>query len=74
MSCYFRYMKDVLAEAGIEVTPENKKRVDQAVHDLVAVAYKNCSPTWKEVKTHIKADETARARFIEQLKQALSSA
>lgn len=25
MSCYFRHMKDVLKEAGIEVTRENKK-------------------------------------------------
>ena len=26
MSCYFRHMKDVLEEAGIDVTPKNKKR------------------------------------------------
>ncbi len=73
MSCYFRHMKDVLAEAGIEITPENKKKVDQAIHKLVAEEYKNCSPTWKAVKTHIKNDETARAQFIQKLKRAVSS-
>jgi hypothetical protein len=66
-------MKDVLAEAGIEVTQENKKQVDQAIHHLVDVEYKNCSPTWKEVKTHIKNDETARKAFIQKLKQAIPS-
>lgn len=32
MSCYFRYMKDVLKEAGVAVTPKNKKEIDQAIH------------------------------------------
>jgi hypothetical protein len=40
-------MKDVLDEAGIEVTPENKKEVDGVIHRLVEVEYKNCSPAWK---------------------------
>jgi hypothetical protein len=31
MSCYFRYMKDVLEEVGIIVTPKNKKTVDQVL-------------------------------------------
>ena len=74
MSCYFRHMKDVLADAGIKVTAENKKMVDRAIHELVAVEYKNCSPTWTAVKTHIKNDETARAQFVQKLKQAVSSA
>ena len=73
MSCYFRHMKDVLAEAGIEVTKENKKRVDQAIHHLVEVEYKDCSPTWKAVKAYIKNDETARKAFIDRLKQTISA-
>lgn len=73
MSCYFSHMKDVLADAEIEVTVENKKMIDQAIHELVAVEYKNCSPTWKTVKTHIKNDEIARAQFIDKLKLAISS-
>ena len=42
MSCYFRHLKDVLAEAGIEVTPANKKDVDRALHEIAEVAYKDC--------------------------------
>ncbi len=72
MSCYFRHMKDVLVEAGVEVTDKNKKEIDRIIHELVDVDYKNCSPTWKGVKEHIKQDETARNQFIEKLKTKLS--
>jgi hypothetical protein len=72
MSCYFRHMKDVLTEAGVEITPDNKKQIDQIIHDLVAVEYKNCSPTWKSVKEHIKSDEAMKAQFIKKLKQKLA--
>jgi len=74
MSCYFRYMKDVLEEAGVEITPENKKDIDRIIHGLVDEEYKNCSPAWKAVKTHIKADAAARRKFIEKLKQQLNRA
>jgi ribosome-binding ATPase YchF (GTP1/OBG family) len=72
VSCYFRHMKDVLVAAGVEVTNENKKEIDRIIHELVAVDYKNCSPSWKEVKKHIKQDDQARNRFIERLKKKLS--
>jgi hypothetical protein len=71
MSCYFRHMKDVLDEAGIEVNKENKKDIDRIIHTMMDVEYKNCSPTWKEVKEHIKGDGKARSRFIERLKETL---
>jgi hypothetical protein len=31
MSCYFRYMKDVFAESGISVNPQEQKR-DRSSH------------------------------------------
>ena len=71
MSCYFRHMKDVFEEAGVEVTQENKREIDRVIHEMVDVDYKNCSPAWKEVKEHIKVDEDARNLFIERLKEAL---
>ena len=73
MSCYFRHMKDVLEEIGIDVTNENKKKIDRVIHDLVEVEYKNCSPAWKAVKEQIKNDEKARNRFIKKLKKALKN-
>ena len=71
MSCYLRYMKDVLDEAGIVVTPANRKQVDQAVHQAVGVAYKDCPTTWKKVKQDITGDENKRRALIEQIKTAV---
>jgi hypothetical protein len=71
MSCYFRHIKDVLDEAGVAVTTENKKDIDRIIHDLVDVEYKNCSNTWKAVKRQIKGDDRARSQFIKRLKKEL---
>ena len=72
MSCYFRHMKDVLSEAGIQVTPGNKKQVDKAIHDIVDVAYKDCPTTWKKLKQEILKDEQRRHDFIEKLQKVLT--
>jgi len=45
MSCYFRHLKDILEEADIEVTPDNRKQVDRAIHQIVGVTYKDCPET-----------------------------
>jgi ribosomal protein L17 len=66
-------MKDVLEEAGIEITKDNKKEIDRIIHGLVDVAYKDCSPTWKKVKEHIKTDEAARNQFIKDLKKQIKA-
>ena len=71
MSCYFRHMKDVLEEAGVDITPENKKEIDRIIHELVQIEYKNCSPTWKGVKEQIKIDDKTKNSFINRLKQEL---
>ena len=71
MSCYFRHMKDILDEAGIEVTPGNKKQVDQAIHQIVEVAYKDCPVTWRKLKQQIMGDEQKKQDFIRKLKDAV---
>lgn len=71
MSCYLRHMKDVLDEAGIVVTPTNRKQVDQAVHKAVGVTYKDCPTTWKKVKEDITGDEDKRRALIAQIKAAV---
>jgi uncharacterized protein with HEPN domain len=58
-------MKDVFNRAGIEVTKENKKALDRAIHSYVGVEYKDCSSTWKEVKKKLAEDEES---FIAMLK------
>lgn len=71
MSCYFRHIKDILDAAGIAVTKENRKQVDEAVHQAMNVAYKNCPITWKRIKEDIKDDKEKRQALIKQLRQAI---
>jgi len=71
MSCYFRHLKDILDEAGIEVSPGNRKQIDQAIHQIVGVTYKHCPETWKRLKQQLTGDEQKRQAFISQLKCTL---
>ncbi len=73
MSCYFRHMKDILDEAGIEVTADNKKDIDRVIHKIVDTEYKNCPDTWKKVKEIIKGDdEDKKSEFINKIKAGFS--
>ncbi len=70
MSCYFRYITEVLNDAGIQITNQNKKDIDKAIHKIVEVEYKNCSETWKKVKEILKGKDLAKkAKFVEKLRQ-----
>ena len=71
MSCYFRHMKDIFEDSGIEVTPDNKKTLDRIIHGIMDVEYKNCSPTWKAIKERIMGDEKAKKQFIKKIKDRL---
>ena len=72
MSCYFHNMKDIFREADIEVTPENKKQIDSAIHEIVNTTYKDCPGTWKEVKKKLASSEAEKREFIKKLKTALA--
>ena len=73
MSCYFRHMEQTLKAAGIEVTRENKKDIDRAIHKIAGTDYKNCSDVWKKVKEIIKeGTEEEKEKFILKLKKEAS--
>ena len=67
VTCYFRHLKQVFEKAGIDVTPENRKKLDKVIHAIVGVNYKNCPAAWKQVKSLISEDE---ATFVSKLKAA----
>jgi hypothetical protein len=71
MSCYFRHIKDILDEAGIEVTPTNKKQIDHAIHQVIGVTYKDCPATWKRLKQQIISDEHKRQELTKKLQDAI---
>ena len=68
MTCYFRHLQHFFKRAGIEVTSENKREIDRAIHGIVGANYKDCPAAWKGVKKRIAEDEE---RFVSELKKAL---
>jgi hypothetical protein len=70
MSCYFRHLKEIFDEAGIVVTSGNRKQIDQAIHRVVGVTYKECPHAWKKLKQQIMGDEQKRQDLIQKLKAA----
>jgi hypothetical protein len=62
-------MKPIFNKIGLEVTKENKKEIDRAIHEIVGVEYKNCSATWREVKNRISEDEES---FTSKLKESVT--
>jgi hypothetical protein len=66
MTCYFRHLTEVFKKAGIEVTPQNKRQIDQIIHRIVGVDYKDCPATWRQVKTRLKQDESG---FVSALRE-----
>ncbi len=71
MSCYLRQIKDILDEAGIAITPANRKQIDQAIHRIVGVTYKNCPATWKKIKEDIRDNREKRHSLIKQLQKVI---
>jgi hypothetical protein len=71
MSCYFRQLKDIFAEAGVEVTPANRKEIDRAIHQFVGINYKDCLATGRKLKQEVLANEKKRREFIAKLKTAV---
>jgi len=66
LTCYFRHLQEVFQKAGIEVTKDNKREIDEVIHGIVGVEYKNCPAAWSEVKRRLAEDEEA---FIKELKK-----
>jgi len=71
MFCYFRHLGNIFTEAGITVTTQNKKQVDETIHKLIGTHYKDCPATWREFKQKVLADEKSRREFAIRLKEAL---
>ena len=69
MTCYFRHMKEIFAEIGVEITKENKKEIDRKIHNLLGVQYKDCPTTWRHIKARLAENREA---FINELQTQLT--
>ena len=72
MSCYFRHLKESFGEAGIVVTSDNRKQIDQAIHQILGITYKECPQAWKTLKQQIMSGGQKRQDFIKKLQAATS--
>lgn len=69
MTCYFRHLKVIFEKAGIEVTKENRRKIDAVIRNVLGVKSGDCPQVWKEVKKRIAEDE---AGFVSELKRRWS--
>jgi len=70
MTCYFRWIRDVLDEAGVDLTEMDKRDVDRVIHRIVGVEYKNCSETWKRLKVCLIEN---RGRLVAELHDGVAA-
>ena len=69
MSCYFRHLEDIFAEAGIEVTTQNRKVIHTYIAGIVNDPEQQCPSTWRRVKEWL-ADPEKRDQLVAALSQA----
>jgi hypothetical protein len=67
MTCYFRGLQEIFKKAGIQVTKENRRELNQVIQRIVGTENGNCPETWREVKQRIADDEKS---FIFELSKA----
>jgi predicted Fe-Mo cluster-binding NifX family protein len=73
MGCW-RWFKGVLREAGIEVTEENRERIDTVIHEVIGETskYEHCSGDWRKIGKLVKGDEQEKKKLIKRLQSALA--
>jgi hypothetical protein len=69
MACW-KWFNSIIKEAGIEVTDENKEKIDDIIHTYInkQISYGRCSPEWSKARKQIQADEKMRKELVEKLK------
>lgn len=73
MGCW-RWFKGILEEAGVEVTDENREKIEEVIHEVVGETskYERCSADWRKVGKEMKADENRKKKLIEKVQAALA--
>jgi len=71
MTCYFKNsrMKELFSDISIEVTKENRVKVDEVIHEMLSVDYPNCAAAWKMLRKKLQIDGPG---FKDRLKAALT--
>lgn len=73
MGCW-RWFRGILKEAGIEVTHENREKIEEIIHEVIGEnsMYERCSGDWRKVGKQIKANDEEKKMLIKRLQAALA--
>lgn len=63
-------MVEFFEEIGVKVTKENRDAIDEILHVMLSVDYKNCAATRKLVRKRLKEDGPG---FRNRIQSALSA-
>jgi hypothetical protein len=68
LGCW-KWFNKVLEEAGVEVTDENRGKVDKVIHHYIGEQsrYGRCSADWRKARAEVQADEKMRQELIGKL-------
>jgi hypothetical protein len=69
LGCW-KWFNGVLKEAEVQVTNENKGKIDEVIHKYIGEqsSYGRCSADWKKARKQIKESPEMRQELIAQLK------
>ena len=69
MGCW-KWFNGVLKEAEVNVTDENKGKIDEVIHKYISKqsSYGRCSADWRKARKEINASLEMRSELIEKLK------
>jgi hypothetical protein len=60
-------------DAGVEVTDENKEKVDHIIHEYIGEqsSYGHCSADWRKARKQIQDNEKMKKELISKLQALL---
>lgn len=69
MGCW-KWFNSVLKDAGVEVTDENREKVDEVIHKYIGqqMSYGTCSANWSKARKEVQADPKMRQELVNKLK------
>lgn len=69
MGCW-KWFNELLKEAGIEVTDENRDSIDEVIHQYIGEqsSYGRCSSDWRKARKEVQSDARMRQELVERLR------
>lgn len=69
LGCW-KWFNNVLKDADVKVTDENKEKIDEVIHRYIGEqsSYGRCSADWRKARKEIEADKQMRSELVKRLK------